>query len=740
MMSWLLQRAASAIEGAARSGVHRARGRRARGSPRSWSRTSPQNGGGGGGGGGRGTHDPGGARPAPRRRPARRRDAPFRPTLRQGGDAAPQRDGGHRLGPVRDRTWGWVGGTVAALLLAAWVSGAGSISAFTVPGQSPPATKEFGELVEADTGDNRLPVGARAPTEDNETVAAVVAWTLRLLLVVVVIVALALVALPRASARATRPVKDESWPPPPRLPRAVLVARPADHGTSSEPSSRLLTLGTHRPGRRIDDDAHDTADLVGAVLDYHASTPRHRAARRSIAGPFSSTVVRDPRGPLALLPSRDLLGHSPPWCEVNPGEARVVDHLRGPSSRRCLPCRSAAGAPHARAVARQAAPARLLTAASSSSGAWPRGLTSAARRVYHLARTPPVPSQRPSRHRTRPEHRPPIDGDLVPGRPSTDPAVRCRYPPHPPGLPLLQDYGARAVLGPYLRILVSSPARPSDRRASTLSHPRGHEGPDTSLHESRTSPGRPFRGRARLRRQALGPSWSRRVLSVGRAQRTSGLGSLRPRPSAASARLRSAPFTPDCCRATYRHRHLRPAQPRVVFGGVRSSPSCCCRRITGRPPNSARARAMQRARSPGQVNLRAAASLHVLATATRRVRGHLPSARGPARPLPAAVSSLPLPARSGRLLRDARASAGSRPSGRHRRRWARRHSGCVRYVTDRRGLRRYCVAARRATRSQSRRSAPPRGAHSLMLVARAYAVIRGRDVVTPDDASLAHVR
>ena len=48
---------------------------------------------------------------------------------------------------------------------------------------------------------------------------------------------------------------------------------------------------------------------------------------------------------------------------------------------------------------------------------------------------------------------------------------------------------------------------------------------------------------------------------------------------------------------------------------------------------------------------------------------------------------------------------------------------------------RYCVALTRATRDheQSLMGASPRGSLALMLVGRAYAVIRGRDYVTPDD-------
>ncbi|KGN39715.1 DUF4129 domain-containing protein [Knoellia aerolata] len=181
---------------------------------------------------------------------------------------------------MRRREWGWAGGTVAALLLAAWVSGAGSVSAFTVPGQSPPATKEFGELVQQETGDNRMPGGAGPALDDNEIVAAVVAWTLRVLLVLVVVVALVLAARALASRLRRDPVtvKDEVRA---GLLPDVLVAgvreseAQLDRGTSSEAViNAWLTL--ERSARAVgiaDDEARTPAELVAAVLDEHAVDP-----------------------------------------------------------------------------------------------------------------------------------------------------------------------------------------------------------------------------------------------------------------------------------------------------------------------------------------------------------------------------------------------------------------------------------------------------------------------------------
>lgn len=165
---------------------------------------------------------------------------------------------------------------MAALLLAAWVSGAGSVSAFTVPGQSPPATKEFGEVVGPDTGDNRTPVGPVRAAQGNDTAAAVVAWTLRVVLVLVVVVALVLAvrALLRRLGRDPVTVKDEVRSA--RLPDVLLAGvreseAQLDHGTSSEAViNAWLTL--ERTAREVGigaDDSRTPAELVSRVLDQH---------------------------------------------------------------------------------------------------------------------------------------------------------------------------------------------------------------------------------------------------------------------------------------------------------------------------------------------------------------------------------------------------------------------------------------------------------------------------------------
>lgn len=172
------------------------------------------------------------------------------------------------------REWGWPAGAAAALLLTAWVSGAGPIAAFTTPGLSPPTDDEFGELVQPDTGDARDPAADRVRrAEDNELVASVVAWTLRVLLVVIIVAVAVLVVravLQRLRRDAVTP-KDAVEAP--VLPE-VLVAgvrdseAQLDRGTSSEAViNAWLALERTVADVGLDDDVSRTpAELVGAVL------------------------------------------------------------------------------------------------------------------------------------------------------------------------------------------------------------------------------------------------------------------------------------------------------------------------------------------------------------------------------------------------------------------------------------------------------------------------------------------
>ena len=172
------------------------------------------------------------------------------------------------------RDWAWVTGTAAALLLAAWVSGAGSISAFTTPGLSPPTDKEFGEIVDPGTRDLVKGRGGRGRTvDDNELVANVVAWTLRALLVVIVVVAALLVVRAVVRRLHPHPVTHKDEVEGPMLPDVLLAGVRAseaqlDRGTSGEAViNAWLTLERTAVAIGVDDDRSRTpAELVATLL------------------------------------------------------------------------------------------------------------------------------------------------------------------------------------------------------------------------------------------------------------------------------------------------------------------------------------------------------------------------------------------------------------------------------------------------------------------------------------------
>ena len=172
------------------------------------------------------------------------------------------------------RDWAWVTGTAAALLLAAWVSGAGSISAFTTPGLSPPTDKEFGEIVDPGTRDLVKGRGRRGRTvDDNELVANVVAWTLRALLVVIVVVAALLVVRAVVRRLHPHPVTHKDEVEGPLLPDVLLAGVRAseaqlDRGTSGEAViNAWLTLERTAVAIGVDDDRSRTpAELVATLL------------------------------------------------------------------------------------------------------------------------------------------------------------------------------------------------------------------------------------------------------------------------------------------------------------------------------------------------------------------------------------------------------------------------------------------------------------------------------------------
>ena len=133
----------------------------------------------------------------------------------------------------------------------------------------------------------------------------------------------------------------------------------------------------------------------------------------------------------------------------------------------------------------------------------------------------------------------------------------------------------------------------------------------------------------------------------------------------------------------------------------------------------------------------------------RRVRGHLPAARGPARPLPAQGRPAAAAARRRARGRCRRHASGFDPrdldaAGHPRRRRARgprrrRRGGPGDQVAPE--VAGYIVDIARATRSAPSLSlgVSPRGATALLATSRAWAWMNGRTFVTPDDVkALAH--
>ncbi|KGN39570.1 hypothetical protein N803_01245 [Knoellia subterranea KCTC 19937] len=168
-------------------------------------------------------------------------------------------------------------GTACALLLSAWVSGAGSISAFTRPTMGPPATEEHGEVFDQGQTDNGSQAGPRQDgAESSHIVTEVVVWTLRLLLVL--LVATIAYLLVRAFLRRLRRdvVQPKEEVRAGVLPDVLVDGLRSseaelDRGTSSEAViNAWLALERTAVAVGVDDDRSRTpAELVGAVLaDY----------------------------------------------------------------------------------------------------------------------------------------------------------------------------------------------------------------------------------------------------------------------------------------------------------------------------------------------------------------------------------------------------------------------------------------------------------------------------------------
>ena len=168
-------------------------------------------------------------------------------------------------------------GAACALFLAAWVSGAGSISAFTTRGLSPETDEEFGETFEPDQTDNASRGGGRGRVvDDNHFVTTVVVWTLRVLLVLIVLTVLFFVVRALVRRLGRDPVSTKDAVQAGILPD-VLVAglrdseAQLDRGSSAEAViNAWLTLERTAVAVGIDDDQSRTpSELVTAVLNEY---------------------------------------------------------------------------------------------------------------------------------------------------------------------------------------------------------------------------------------------------------------------------------------------------------------------------------------------------------------------------------------------------------------------------------------------------------------------------------------
>lgn len=172
------------------------------------------------------------------------------------------------------REWAWTVGTAFVLLLAVWVSGAGTITAFRTPEFSPPATKEYGETLDQGQTDNASARGPRAQSVDGDhIVTTIVVWTLRVLLVLIIATILFFVV--RALARRLRrdPVSPKDAVEAGVLPDVLVSGlrdseAALDRGTTTEAViNAWLALERTALALGIDDDASRTpTELVTEVL------------------------------------------------------------------------------------------------------------------------------------------------------------------------------------------------------------------------------------------------------------------------------------------------------------------------------------------------------------------------------------------------------------------------------------------------------------------------------------------
>lgn len=172
------------------------------------------------------------------------------------------------------RMWAWALGSGIVLLLAAWVSGAGSITAFAPNIGTPPSDKEFGETVDRGQTDNASRRGPDAEgVPENHLVTHVVVWTMRVLLLLVVLTVLFVVVRAIVLRLHRDPVTPKEAVRAGVLPDVLSaglrhVESELDRGTSSEAVINAW-LALERTARAIgidDDVARTPAELVAEVL------------------------------------------------------------------------------------------------------------------------------------------------------------------------------------------------------------------------------------------------------------------------------------------------------------------------------------------------------------------------------------------------------------------------------------------------------------------------------------------
>lgn len=183
----------------------------------------------------------------------------------------------HTLDAMGRREWVWATGSGLVLLLAAWVSGAGSITALSRPPLRP-EIEDRADGFDEDVTDTRPPRIDRSELSDEDPLlTTILMWTLRALLVLIVATLAYFVirALLRRLGRTRLSLKDDVGTDvlPDVLAAAVRDSEAQlDRGSSSEAViNAWLALERTAVAVGIDDDrARTPAELVMEVLGRHA--------------------------------------------------------------------------------------------------------------------------------------------------------------------------------------------------------------------------------------------------------------------------------------------------------------------------------------------------------------------------------------------------------------------------------------------------------------------------------------